>query len=346
QAQSVAAGTKTAFRLRPNLPFFFRLQSLTENHTVWGRSAPAPSAGVNAQGITRQRARLRPLAKGTFDMAKLTRAQRKAHAEAERILSKDRLTEDEREFVFNNWHEGADFNNAHAGAFFTPYDMAADFAIDAGQGRVIDLCAGIGVLSYFTIARSRWATEPTSVTCIERNPRYVEIGKKLVPDAHWICADVFDWREWWHDDLGGKPFDWAIGNPPFGRVRRTENGPRYHGPDFEFHVIDIASQMADYGTFIIPQQSASFQYSGRPYYERRTNGRGVEFEKLTGLVMESGAGVDTSIFKDEWKDTSIICEIACFEFAEARERREREIQRIAANHVTAPARPAEQLAFF
>ncbi|WP_204162576.1 class I SAM-dependent methyltransferase [Brucella pseudogrignonensis] len=78
---------------------------------------------------------------------------------------------------FNNWHEGADFNNAHAGAFFTPYDMAADFAIDAGQGRVIDLCAGIGVLSYFTIARSRWATEPASVTCIERNPRYVEIGK-------------------------------------------------------------------------------------------------------------------------------------------------------------------------
>ncbi|WP_158443148.1 hypothetical protein [Brucella anthropi] len=51
QAQSVAAGTKTAFRLRPNLPFFFRLQSLTENHTVWGRSAPAPSAGVNARGL-------------------------------------------------------------------------------------------------------------------------------------------------------------------------------------------------------------------------------------------------------------------------------------------------------
>lgn len=53
-------------------------------------------------------------------MAKLTKAQRKAHAEAEAILSKDRLTEDEREFVFNNWHEGAECNNAAAGAFFTP----------------------------------------------------------------------------------------------------------------------------------------------------------------------------------------------------------------------------------
>ncbi|WP_204162575.1 class I SAM-dependent methyltransferase [Brucella pseudogrignonensis] len=111
-------------------------------------------------------------------------------------------------------------------------------------------------------------------------------------------------------------------------------------------MIDIASQMADYGTFIIPQQSASFQYSGRPYYERRTNGRGVEFEKLTGLVMGSGAGVDTSIFKDEWKDTSIICEIACFEFAEAREHREREIQRIAANHVTAPRSPRRTTGVF
>lgn len=40
-------------------------------------------------------------------MAKLSKAQRKAHAEAEAILTKDRLTDDEKEFVFNNWHEGA-----------------------------------------------------------------------------------------------------------------------------------------------------------------------------------------------------------------------------------------------
>ncbi len=44
-------------------------------------------------------------------MAKLTKAQRKAHAETEAILTKERLTEDEREFVFRNWHEGAEFIN-------------------------------------------------------------------------------------------------------------------------------------------------------------------------------------------------------------------------------------------
>ena len=33
-------------------------------------------------------------------MAKLTKARRKAHAEAEAILTKDKITDDERDFVF------------------------------------------------------------------------------------------------------------------------------------------------------------------------------------------------------------------------------------------------------
>lgn len=277
-------------------------------------------------------------------MAKLTKAQRKAHAEAEAILSKDGLTEDEREFVFNNWHEGAECNNAAAGAFFTPLDLAADFAIDVGTGRVIDLCAGIGVLSYFVKERSKWNSQPTEIICVERNHRYVEIGKKLVPDARWICADVFDWREWWNDELDGQMFDYAIGNPPFGRVRRSADAPRYKGADFEFHVIDIASQMADYGTFIVPQQSASFQYSGRPYYERRETGRATDFEKLTGLVMEAGAGVDTSIHANDWKDTRIITEIICLEFADAREKQRQQRARIASRPIAQMLSHTEQLA--
>jgi hypothetical protein len=90
-------------------------------------------------------------------MAKLMKAQRKAHAEAKAILTKDRLTEDERGFVFRNWHEGANSISGAAGAFFTPYDLAGDFALDGAAGRVIDLCAGIGVLSYFIGERAREA---------------------------------------------------------------------------------------------------------------------------------------------------------------------------------------------
>lgn len=175
-------------------------------------------------------------------MAKLTKAQRKAHAEAEAILTKDRLTEDEREFVFRNWHEGAEFINGAAGAFFTPYDLAGDFALDGAGGRVIDLCAGIGILSYFVGQRARYGSRATELTCVEINPKYCEVGRKLVPEARWINADVFDWKKL---DLGR--YDIAIGNPPFGRVRRSANGPRYRGSEFEYHVIDIAAELADYG---------------------------------------------------------------------------------------------------
>lgn len=273
-------------------------------------------------------------------MAKLTKAQRKAHAEAEAILRKDRLTEDERDFVFQNWHEGANHINGAAGAFFTPWDLAGDFALDGGSGRIIDLCAGIGILSYFLHHRSLWGTRPAEITCVELNPRYVEVGRKLLPEARWINADVFDWREL---DLGH--FDFAIGNPPFGRVKRTGNAPRYRGPEFEFHVIDIAAELADHGAFIIPQQSASFKYSGSQCYERRTSGRGFDFEQATGLEMGTGAGIDTAMYRDAWKDTAVICEIACFDFAAARERRRADDARRTSRLIEAAsvARPAHQL---
>ena len=89
-------------------------------------------------------------------MAKLTKARRKAHAEAEAILTKDKITDDERDFVFRSWHEGATHENGAAGAFFTPFDLACDFALDGAGRRVIDLCAGIGVLSYIIHRRSQW----------------------------------------------------------------------------------------------------------------------------------------------------------------------------------------------
>lgn len=110
-------------------------------------------------------------------MAKLTRAQAKAHAEAVSILQQERLSEDDKEFVYRNWNEGANHVNGAAGAFFTPYDMAVDFAIDAGGGRIIDLCAGIGMLSYAIWQRSRFNESRPQITCVERNSDYLEVGK-------------------------------------------------------------------------------------------------------------------------------------------------------------------------
>ncbi|MFC3206857.1 methyltransferase [Aquamicrobium soli] len=246
-------------------------------------------------------------------MAKLTKAQAKVHAQAEAILTKDTLSEDDKEFVYRNWNEGANHVNGAAGAFFTPFDMAFDFAIDAGGGRIIDLCAGIGMLSYAIWQRARYGTYKPRITCVERNPDYIAVGRRLLPEAEWIQADVLDVL-----GLGLGHFDSAISNPPFGNIKRSKNSPRYSGKDFEFHVIDIAAHLADYGCFIVPQMSAGFKYSGQRNYSRDTEGKAVKFQELIGVEFNAGCGVDTAYYKDAWKGVSPLCEIVCVDFTESR----------------------------
>lgn len=248
-------------------------------------------------------------------MAKLTKAEIRAHEQALKMLDQSALSEDDKEFVFRNWHEGATNINSQAGAFFTPYDMAFDFSFDVGGPRVIDLCAGIGMLSYATYNRHRWqGSTPPSITCIERNPEYVAVGKKLLPEAEWICADVFDVIDMGLHTGPAGLFDYAISNPPFGNIKRQSNSPRYSGKDFEFHVIDIAAHIARNGTFIVPQMSAGFNYSDRPSYERQTDGKAFKFQEMTGHFFASGCGVDTDFYRQEWKGVSPMCEIVCVEF--------------------------------
>lgn len=243
-------------------------------------------------------------------MAKLTKKQSNLHNQALVLLSKENLSLEDKDFIFENWNEGANHINGEAGAFFTPLNLAFDFAIDVSkEGRIIDLCAGIGILSYAVLGRNWHDKENLEIVCIESNPDYVEVGKKLVPEATWICADVMDVL-----DMNLGHFDNAISNPPFGNISRSKDAPRYQGKDFEYHVIDIASKLADFGTFILPQMSAGFNYSGRPYYERQKEGKAVKFQNLTGLYFEAGCGVDTNIYLDQWKGVSPMCEIVCVEF--------------------------------
>jgi len=244
-------------------------------------------------------------------MAKLTKAQGKAHQQACDLLKKDVLTQDDKEFVLRNWHEGATHVNSMAGAFFTPLDLAYDFAIEVTDGRVIDLCAGIGMLSYATLHRQYLSKERLHLTCVEINADYIEVGRKILPEATWIQASVFDVF-----DMGLGRFDCAISNPPFGATKRAlgKKAPRYTGADFEFHVIDIAAHLADYGVFLVPQMSAGFNYSGRPSYERQTSGKAVDFQEKTGLYFEAGCGVDTDFHRQSWRGVSPLCEIVCVDF--------------------------------
>lgn len=243
-------------------------------------------------------------------MAKLTKQERKNHGQACALLQKDVLTLDDKIFVLENWHEGANHENGERGAFFTPSGLARDFGIDAGGGGdVIDLCAGIGGLMFWLKLDGRI---PGRMVCVEINPAYIAVGRKILPDAEWIQADVFDQLA----DLG--KFALAISNPPFGAVRRSGNAPRYSGRKFEYHVMDIAADLAETGAFIVPQTSAPFIYSGGGHYREKRDAEFAKFAADTGIVMTAGCGIDTAFYKNEWHGVAPICEVACIDFDQAR----------------------------
>jgi hypothetical protein len=244
-------------------------------------------------------------------MAKLSKAQAKAHQQACDLLAKDVLTEDDKWFVLENWQESAKHINTIAGAFFTPVGLARDLSIEVGSGSIIDLCAGIGALSFMCTLRQ---DRPSRITCVELNPDYAAVGRKIVPEAEWIVASVFDLPR-----LGR--FDFAIGNPPFGATPKGGKAPRYTGGEFEYHVIDIASDLADWGVFIIPQMSAPFEYSGRQNYTQRKTDKYARFSQQTGVELGPNCGIDTDGYRNDWHGVSVRTEIVTSDFVEARARR-------------------------
>lgn len=241
-------------------------------------------------------------------MAKLTKPQIKAHREACAILTKDRLNDDEREFVVENWMESANHINSAAGAFFTPLELAMTFAVEVSGGamqggRVIDLCAGIGVLSlavHWHNARNNVAR----MVCIEQNPDYVSVGRKVLPEAEWICGDVFDLPP----SIG--KFDFAIANPPFGK-----GGP-IKGVTLDLNVVAVASRLAEYGVFILPQMSCPFRYSGQQNYEPRIEPAYARFHEKTGITLEPSCGIDCDFARDQWRGVAPRVEVCIADFGE------------------------------
>lgn len=242
-------------------------------------------------------------------MAKLTKPEIKAHKEAEALIECGRLlTEDEKEFVMDNWQEAATHINSAAGAFFTPRYLARDFSIEVDgsstkPGTLIDLCAGIGSLTHAV------AHKFSRIVCVEINEAYARIGRRIVPEAEWLVCSAFDPRVL---QLGR--FAWAISNPPFGRIKADDYAGPYKGGDFEYKVIELASRIADFGAFIIPQMSAPFRLSGQQIYSHEEPDKPRKFREQTGIVMEPGCGIDTAIYKNDWRGVSPVCEIVVCEF--------------------------------
>lgn len=157
-----------------------------------------------------------------------------------------------------------------------------------------------GRLSYCQYIRNK----PKHITCIELNDQYVLIGKRLLPQAEWICTDALSYTP-------QRNYKVAYGNPPFGKIKTSSSvSGRYTGSEFEYSIIDAASCYSSKGVWLIPQTSAGFKYSGNTCYQREStiNSKLYKFTNETGFVMQPGVGVDTSIYRDQWNGTNILCE--------------------------------------
>ncbi|TYR87925.1 methyltransferase, partial [Citrobacter freundii] len=226
-------------------------------------------------------------------MARVTKKESQLRLKVMELVHSDRqLTEDDKEFIFNNYR--GDGIGA-TGAFFTPEMLAWDFMLDAGcSDDCIELCAGIGRLSYYQFIRNK----PSHITCVELNPEYVLIGKRVLPQAEWITGDALQYTP-------DRFYRVAYGNPPFGKINTSgAYTGRYTGSEFEYKIIDRAREYSSYGVWIVPQGSAGFKYSGHTYYDRSIqSAKYIKFEKDTGLILHPGVGIDTSIYRDQWNGT-------------------------------------------
>jgi len=236
-------------------------------------------------------------------MARITKQQSKLHQQVMDLVHSDKpLSFEEKEFILWNY-QGDGIGST--GAFFTPEMFAWDFTIDSySSGRCLELCAGIGALSFCQYTRCK----PQHITCVELNPDYVQIGMRVLPEAEWIVGDALIY-------VSEQPYDIVYGNPPFGKIKTSEAATgSYRGSEFEYKVITHGASLAPYGVWIVPQGSAGFVYSGARCYERQESTKYSKFAEQTGFHFEAGCGIDTSIYRDQWHGTNVVCEVVTVEY--------------------------------
>lgn len=236
-------------------------------------------------------------------MARISTRQQKAHDNALALLKgSSNLTHEQTLDFFRDYHEGAKNLNGLNGAFFTPHSLATDFAIEAdisGEKKIIDLCAGIGMLSYACTANDR---SNVDLTCVELNHDYASIGKSLVPWAKWITEDVTNINE----EDNRQRFDIAISNPPFGNIGGISM--------FDLEVVRIASKIAKRGVFILPQQSTPFRYSGHQSFRSEVTDKLAKWMSETGIEFEFNMGIDCNTSINDWKGVKPVVEIVSCDF--------------------------------
>lgn len=267
---------------------------------------------------------------------KLTREQRKKTAAVEALLKKDKLTSTEKEQIFNDYNEGVLGDVSANSAFFTGVDLSYDFTyLVPVHGIVVDLASGFGCLSYTALQRDYYEHKIDKIILIERNKPYLDVSKKLVEpiertyyeggeekihrtEVVYVHMDMFDEKAWLklieeHGKKNSKyPFDVLISNPPFGKVSKSDfsrDWLKYKGVEMDIAALEIGLKFAEYPSYILPQGSCTFEYSGAYYYKEKENRKIKQLIKETGQnIYMSCASVDTSIYKENFKNTKVTVE--------------------------------------
>ena len=111
------------------------------------------------------------------------------------------------------------------------------------EGHIIDLCAGIGVL-----AGNLFEHNPDCrITCVDIVPEFIDLGKKIVPEAEWILMDCYG-----PEFLARyqKAFSSGISNPPYGKG---------NGCVKELRAIEVLSDITELGgTMVLPAKGGKY----------------------------------------------------------------------------------------
>lgn len=271
-------------------------------------------------------------------MSKLTKPEIRIHDKACELLALSRdLTYDERLYVLDNWQESAQHVNSRSGAFFTPSSLARDLSVYTPDGgTLLDLCAGIGTLAFHCLSN----TPHTRLTCVEVNPDYVEVGRKVVPEAEWVCADVFDLPE----DIRRTDWDCVVCNPPFGKSKSVPMS----GVTFDLNVLAVAVRLSQYGVFFLPQMSCPFVYSGCSGYNRRPSRAWEQFNAKCGGHNVAGLdkidlmclSIDCGQYKNEWRGVTPNVEMVMYDLYEQRLQEHGKGRPVAVQAFNTPRTPA------